>query len=72
LLSESAIADDRLLLPVEDVARLLSVKPRTVWKWAACGRVPRPVKIGGRTLWRRAELEEWVEGGCPSRRWVKM
>jgi excisionase family DNA binding protein len=70
--TENAIADDRLLLGAEDVARLLSVAPRTVWKMDAAGKIPRPIRLGRRTLWRRAELEEWVEGGCPSRRWVKM
>lgn len=32
--------------------------------------VPRPVPLGRRTIWRVAELEEWVNAGCPAReRW---
>lgn len=27
----------------------------------AKGRLPRPVKVGGRLHWNRKELEEWIE-----------
>jgi predicted DNA-binding transcriptional regulator AlpA len=37
------------------------------WRDHAAGRIPSPVKLGGRTLWRVEELRRWVEGGCPSR-----
>src|SRR5262245_24308446 len=39
----------------------------------AAGRVPAPVRIGGAVRWRRAELERWVEAGCPDRAtWEKL
>ena len=59
-------ADGRLLLSVADVARLLGgVGERTVWRWADSGRMPRPLRVGGRRLWRRHEIQRWVEAGCP-------
>lgn len=30
------------------------------------GRLPRSFRIGNRKLWRRAEVEAWLEAGCPT------
>jgi predicted DNA-binding transcriptional regulator AlpA len=49
-------------------ARLAGVSQATWWRLHASGRVPRPNKLGGRTLWRVRELREWVEAGCPDRK----
>ena len=38
------------------------------WRDHAAKRVPAPIKLGGRTLWRVQELRGWVEAGCPDRR----
>ena len=63
-------ATDRLLIGAKEVARLLSIVPSTLWSWHSAGKLPAPIRLGGRTLWRRAELEAWVAAGCPSReRW---
>jgi predicted DNA-binding transcriptional regulator AlpA len=62
------------LLVNADIAGPLCGRSSTSW-WRdhAAGRVPRPVKLGGATLWRRLELESWVATGCPSRReWEAM
>jgi len=43
------------------------------WRYHAAGRVPAPVKLGGRTLWRVEELRRWVGSGCPDRQtWEAM
>lgn len=44
----------RVRLPV--VASLFSVSAATVWRWCASGRLPKPVKVGGVTLWSVSEL----------------
>jgi excisionase family DNA binding protein len=56
-----------LLLDVRTVARLLNVSVRTIHRLKATGEMPAPVRLGGRVLWRRAELLAWLEVGCPSR-----
>lgn len=38
------------------------------WRDHAAGRIPAPLKLGGRTLWRVEELRRWVAAGCPCRR----
>ncbi len=54
-----------LLVDVAEAARLTSLSPRTVWRYASCGKFPQPLKLGGRRLWRREEIIDWIESGCP-------
>jgi predicted DNA-binding transcriptional regulator AlpA len=53
------------LLDVRTVAALLSISPRSVRRFSDCGKLPRPVRIGSRTLWRRIDLETWLEHCAP-------
>lgn len=44
-------------LTVHEVAELFRVKPRTVWRWASSGVIPKPHRVGGRLArWRRSEI----------------
>ena len=56
-----------LLVGADEVARLLSVSRSTVYCWLDCGRLPSPLKVGGRTLWRFDELQQWIGAGAPPR-----
>jgi len=61
-----------LLLSAAKTAELLGVGRTSLYALHSSGRLPLPVRLGGRVLWRRAELEEWVssEPPCPNReRW---
>lgn len=57
-----------LLVGAKTAAPLCGVGVATWWRWLALDRIPNPVRVGGKTLWRRAELVAWVEAGCPCRR----
>ena len=54
-----------LLIDAKAVALLTGLSVRTVWRFASCGKIPPPLPVGGRRLWRRAEIVEWVAAGCP-------
>ena len=54
-----------LLLTEEQAAELLSISPRKVWELAASGAIPS-VKIGALKRYRRADLQAWVDRGCPT------
>ena len=45
-----------------DVARLLSVSPNTVTRWAREGRLPCQVTLGGHHRFERSVIEEIREG----------
>jgi predicted DNA-binding transcriptional regulator AlpA len=60
-------------LPPEQVTAAIAgpfcgVGESTWWRLHAAAKVPRPNKLGGKTLWRVAELREWIVAGCPDRR----
>lgn len=51
-----------LLLTVKDVAEILSVGVRTVWRWTAAGEIPQPIKLGRSTVrWRASEIQRYID-----------
>jgi excisionase family DNA binding protein len=54
-----------ILISAEELARLMRVSERTLWRLLSAGKVPQPVRIGRSTRWRYAEVREWIEKGCP-------
>lgn len=54
---------DRLLLRVDQVAEVLAISRRSVWRLSSTGQLPRPVRLPGTRAvrWRRADLERFVE-----------
>ena len=62
-----------LLLGASEAAKLLGIGRSLFWSLHSAGKVPLPIKLGRRTLWRRDELESWTRAGCPSRmKWQDM
>ena len=53
------------LLDVEQVARILNVSTRTVYRLADAGKMPRPTKLNALVRFNRLELESWINDGCP-------
>lgn len=56
------------LLSAKDLAAMLGVSRRTVSRLKSAGKLPRPIRIGGSERWRRDELADWLQAGCPDRR----
>ncbi len=49
-----------LLLSVKQVADLLAMSSRTVWRLVSAGELPQPVRIGRAARWRQEDIEEFV------------
>lgn len=49
------------LLNVKDLAKLLSMSVRTVWRLRSAGCLPKPIRIGRSVRWDRADIERWVD-----------
>jgi predicted DNA-binding transcriptional regulator AlpA len=62
-----------LLIP-DAVAAALAGVSRAHWhRLRAAGKLPPPVRLGRRVLWRRLEIEAWIAASCPdSRTWAAM
>jgi predicted DNA-binding transcriptional regulator AlpA len=64
---------ENLLLDTKQVAKLLSIGERTLWRHANSGRVLKPIKVGSAVRWNARELRQWVEAGCPTHeKWAQM
>lgn len=65
------VRSSRRLLPLvvdaRRLAKLLCCGLRTVRTWDAAGKLPAPIRIGGRVVWRVAEIRAWLEAGAPDR-----
>ncbi len=51
-----------LLLKDEEVASLLGISRRSVWRLVSSGRLPEPVRLGGSVRWRYQDIADWVGG----------
>ena len=56
-----------LVVDARRLARLLSAGLRTVRAWDAAGKLPSPLRISGRVLWRVEEIRAWLNAGAPDR-----
>ena len=54
------------MITAEDLANLMQISERTLWRLLSGGKIPQPVRIGRNTRWRLAEVEEWIQRGCPN------
>jgi excisionase family DNA binding protein len=63
------LTEQPLLLSAVEAAALLGIGRTALYALNSSGRLPLPVRLGGRVLWRRAELAAWTacEPPCPSR-----
>ncbi len=53
-------AFDREMLTVEQVAAMLAIGVRSVWRKAQDGRLPPPIKMTGSTRWAKSTLQDWI------------
>ncbi len=56
-----------LVVDARRLAALLCAGVRTVRTWDAAGKLPAPVRIGGRVVWRTDEIRAWLAAGAPDR-----
>jgi predicted DNA-binding transcriptional regulator AlpA len=62
-----------LVVDARRLAKLLCSGLRTVRTWDAAGKIPAPIRIGGRVVWRVAEIRAWLDAGAPDREtWAAM
>ena len=62
-----------LAVPAREMAEMLRMSVRQIWRLNSAGKLPRPIRLGGSVRWDRKEVEQWFQVGCPDRRaWEAM
>ena len=56
---------DLTMITVSDLARLLKMSKRNVWRLRSAGLLPMPVRLGASVRWRLVEIQKWIAAGCP-------
>lgn len=56
-----------LVVDARRLAKLLCCGLRTVRTLDAAGKLPAPLRIGGRVVWRLKEIRDWLAAGAPDR-----
>lgn len=56
------------LINVDTVAEMTLTSRRTVFRWNAGGRMPRPIRIGHCLRWRQSDINLWIVLGCPDQK----
>lgn len=50
----------------DDMASLLDISKRQVWRLRDAGLLPPPIRLGTAVVkWSRAEVDRWIAAGCP-------
>lgn len=54
------MTENEILRTTRQVADQLGVKPKTLANWRSMGIGPRWFRVGGRVMYRQAEIDRWL------------
>jgi len=54
------------LISATELAELLQISTRTLWRLRSAGKLIRPIRLGGSTRWSLDEVQTWIAEGCPA------
>ncbi len=57
-----------LAVCARELADMLDVSLRQVWRLNSAGKLPKPIRLGGSVRWNRQEIMDWFGAGCPDRK----
>lgn len=52
------------LLTKKELAEMLQLSQRTVYRMVMEKRLPQPIKLGVSVRWRQETIQEWIESDC--------
>lgn len=56
------------LLNAKELAKMLSLSKRQVFRLNSCGKLPAPIRIGGSVRWAETTISQWLKAGAPDRK----
>ena len=52
---------EKTLLRMKHITEILSVSKSTIWLWIKNDAFPKPNKINGVSVWKKGDIDEWVQ-----------
>jgi len=66
-MKSEAIEKEALLVTSKELAKMLSVSERTIWRMAKEKQLPRAVTLGKKSVrWKLVDITDWISMDCPS------
>lgn len=56
------------LLTASALGKMLSLSKRQIFRLNSCGKIPKPIRIGGSVRWSAQEVSDWLAAGAPDRK----
>jgi len=56
------------LLSAKMLGDMLSLSKRQIFRLNSCGKLPKPLRIGGSVRWLEKSISEWLAAGAPDRK----
>ena len=57
-----------ILMSAADLAAMLGISVRHVWRLRDAGELPKPIKLGSLVRWHKAAIDRWLAEGNEQRR----
>lgn len=67
MLPESSTTQEELTYSRESLAKALCISVATIDRLDASGKIPQAFRLGGRKLWAREVIRDWLTAGMPDR-----
>lgn len=55
------------LLTAREVAQVMRISERSVWRLVSEKKLPAPLHVGGGARWPKSELEAWIQHAAEKR-----
>lgn len=64
----SSELDEHRMLKIREVAAILSISTRGVWRLVASGELPKPARFGRSARWRLSDILAYIEARIQANR----
>lgn len=65
--AQVAVAANQLL-NAKALGQILALSKRQIFRLNSCGKIPKPIRIGGAVRWSASEISDWLAAGAPDRK----